>query len=92
MDIDGRGNTPKEAVQNMWERIKPLEGKGYHPVSSVELVDVKTNKIVDSFQLNDPAWAYVKTRDEASKGSTKQEHRPPTQHEFKFKARVKLEL
>lgn len=75
----------------MWERIIPLEGRGYHPVSSVEIVDTKTNEIVDTFQLTDPEWAYVKPKTSAARRYAPEEHRPPTQHEFRFKARVKLE-
>lgn len=105
-DIDGRGNTTKEAVEDMWNRMVPLQEEGYHPVSSVEIVDTKTNKVIESFMLTDPEWAYLRERDTRSSGSTSgsskkggggggsaaERHRPPSAHEFPFKARVKLQL
>jgi len=94
-DIDGRGNTPKEAVEDMWKRLIPLEQDGYHAVSSVEIVDTKTNKVVESFQVTDPRWTYLRTPDAQSgkkkERPTEEHHRPPTAHEFAFKARVKLQ-
>jgi hypothetical protein len=90
IDIDGRGNTVKEAVQDMWERMIPLEDEGYHSISSVEVVDTKTKQVVENFQITDPEWAYLKPSGEKKKFKTG-EHRPPTAHEFKFKARIKLE-
>ena len=93
IDIDGRGKTAKEAVQDMWTRILPLEEKGYHAVSSVEVVDVKTNKIVETFQITDSEWTLLKP--DASKlgaqNNKVQEHKPPTAHEYPFKARVRMQ-
>ncbi|MDG6925140.1 MAG: hypothetical protein JRN09_01160 [Nitrososphaerota archaeon] len=90
IDIDGRGNSVMEAVQDMWERMLPLEGKGYHAITPVEVVETKTKKVVENFQITDPEWAYLKPG-EGKKKAAAGEHRPPTAHEFKFKARVKLE-
>ena len=94
-DIDGRGNTPKEAVEDMWRRLIPLEQDGYHAISSVEIVDTKTNKIIETFQVTDPRWAYLRPQTEATpektRRPTEERHRPPTAHEFAFKARVKLQ-
>jgi len=94
IDIDGRGKTPKEAVRDMWERILPLEGEGYHAVTSVEIVDTKSKKVVESFEVTDPEWASL--RQEASKDKSnknpRQEHKPPTAGEYPFKARVRMEL
>lgn len=93
IDIDGRGQTKEEAVQNMWERMIPLEEEGYHAVSSVEIVDAKTKKIIETFEITDPDWSYLKpaaTRSKQPK-SAKKEHAPPKPHEFRFKARIKLE-
>ena len=97
-DIAGRGNTQKEAVEDMWRRMVPLEKEGYHPISSVEVVDTKTNKVIESFQLTDPEWAYLRGpgRSESGKATAHADetgsHRPPTSHEFRYKARVKLQL
>ncbi len=93
IDIDGRGQTPEEAVQDMWARMLPLEDKGYHAVSSVEIVDMKSKTVVETFELTDPDWSDLKPA--AARGTTprsaKKEHAPPKPHEFKFKARIKLE-
>lgn len=93
IDIDGRGKTVEEAVQDMWARIIPLEEKGYHAVSSVEVIDVKSKTVLKTFQLTDREWAGLKqsASKAATKKSAEQEHRPPTPHEYPFKARVRLE-
>jgi hypothetical protein len=93
IDIDGRGKTAKEAVQDMWARIIPLEEKGYHAVSSVEVVDSKTNKVIENFQITDPEWIALRpdvSKMEAQKNKP-QEHKPPTAHEYPFKARVRMQ-
>jgi hypothetical protein len=100
-DVDGRGDTPKEAVREMWKRIIPLLQEGYHAISSAEIVDTKTNEVVETFQLTDPEWAYVEQSTESSgtprneAGSKKrpkeESHRPPRTHEYAFKARVELQ-
>lgn len=93
IDIDGRGKTAKEAVLDMWARIIPLESRGYHAVTSVEVVDTRANKVVETFQITDPEWSQLKPK-ASSVSPTKvkpEEHRPPTAHEFPFKARVRLE-
>jgi hypothetical protein len=93
IDIDGRGKTVEEAVQDMWARMIPLEEKGYHAVSSVEVIDVKSKKIVETFQVTDTEWVGLKqsAAKAVTKKSAEQEHRPPTPHEYPFKARVRLE-
>ena len=96
-DIAGRGNTPKEAVEDMWQRLVTLENEGYHAISSVEVVDTKTNKVIESFQLTDPEWSYLRKQGSdvgkrGIKGAATARHSPPTPHEFAFKARVKLQL
>ena len=83
----------EEAVQDMWGRMLPLEDEGYHAISSVEIVDAKTKKVVETFELTDPEWSYLKpaaTRSKQPK-SMKKEHAPPKPHEFRFRARIKLE-
>lgn len=77
----------------MWARLLPLEKEGYHAVSSVEIVDVKSKKVVQTFELTDPDWSDLKpaaARDTTPR-SAKKEHVPPKPHEFKFKARIQLE-
>lgn len=93
IDIDGRGQTPEEAVQDMWARMLPLEERGYHAITSVEVVEVKTKKVVESFELTDPDWADLKPAAQAGKTprSAKKEHKPPRPHEFLYKARITLE-
>lgn len=93
INIDGRGQTPEEAVQEMWARMLPLEEKGYHAITSVEVVEVKTNKIVENFELTDPDWSDLRPAAQASKTPrrAKEEHKPPKPHEFLYKARITLE-
>jgi hypothetical protein len=90
IDIDGRGNTVKEAVQDMWARIVPLEAKGYQATSSVEVVDTKTKEVVETFLITDPEWVSLRPEDKAP-DKKQAEHRPPTAHEYRFKARIRLD-
>lgn len=92
--IDGRGTTVTEAIRDMWKRIRPLEEKGYHPVSDVEIVDTSSKKIVRSFQLTDPEFQlHLKSdaHEESPQSGGRKEHRPPTAHEYPYMARVRLE-
>jgi hypothetical protein len=92
IDIDGRGKDSKEALQDMWDRMAPLEAEGYQVISTIDVVDTKTNQVVESFQVTDPTWTALKAQvKSAAAKNPSHEHRPPTPHEFPFKARVKLQ-
>ncbi len=88
-DIDGRGNSV-EAVEGMWERMVPPRGQGIPRHHSGQVVETKTKKVAENFQITDPERAYLKPGEGEKKAATG-EHRPPTAHEFKLKDRVKLE-
>lgn len=93
IDIDGRGKTPKEAVQDMWARMIPLEEDGYHAITSVEIVDVKGKKIMETFEVTDPEWRVLRPtpQKKTAKDVLMEEHKPPARHDFRFVARVRLE-
>jgi len=92
--IDGRGLTPREAVQDMAKRMEPLTLKGYEPISEVEIVDEKTKKVVEHFQVTDPEFAlHVQpAKGSASSGrGAQRDHKPPMPHEYPYIARLTLE-
>ena len=93
IDIDGRGTTPEDAVRDMWARVIPLEEKGYHAITSVEIVDMKSKQVVETFEVTDPEWREL--RKTAPKKTGKEiltsDHKPPRPHEHPFNARVRLE-
>jgi hypothetical protein len=91
--IDGRGMSIHEAIQEMWERIQPLEQRGFNPVSGVEIVDTKTKEIIQSFQLTDPEFQVHLKSDEklVSPISHKDDsHVPERKEHFRYLARIKL--
>ena len=83
----------REAIRDMWSRMDPLEEKGYHPISEVEIVDTSSKKIIQLFQLTDPEFQLHLKSDEHEKTKTanREEHHPPTPHEFPYVARIRLE-
>jgi len=92
--IDGRGLTPKEAVQDMGKRMEPLTSRGYHPISEVEILDTKTRKVIEHFQVTDSEFALHMQPEKAQAGSgkaTPKEHKPPMHHEYPYVARLTLE-
>ena len=95
IDIDGRGATVQDAAQDLWKRLKPLQAKGYHPVTSVEIVDVKSGKIMETYQLTDPEFVdLVLEEDERAPVSVMTKtpgHKPPAPHESPFIARLRVE-
>jgi hypothetical protein len=75
--------------------MRPLEEKGYHPVSEVEIVDTSSKKIIRSFQLTDPEFQlHLKSDAQEEKSpqpGSRNEHHPPTPHEYPYIARIRLE-
>jgi len=99
--IDGRGATIQEAISEMWSRVQPLEARGFHPISQVEIVDASTRKVVRSFQLTDPEFRAHLGADGQDPGRTSQAqaeakgdraHAPERKSRFSFLARITLEL
>jgi len=94
--IDGRGDTIREAVQEMWARMQPLEQRGFHPISPVEILDRKRgDQIIETYQLSDPEFQAHLESDEISKPSGPEPIRPPHEPERKehylYAARIRLE-
>jgi hypothetical protein len=92
--IDGRGMSIHDAVMEMWERIQPLEERGYNPVSGVEIVDATSKEIVQSFQLSDPEFElHLKSDEKIQKRSEpkgENPHVPERKEHFKYIARIQL--
>ena len=92
LDIDGRGKTVQDAVKDLWSRIEPLQERGYHPVTSVEVVDTKTKKVVENYQLTDSEFiAHVESEGTKRTRRKTEEHKPPRPHESRYVARLRLE-
>ncbi len=95
--IDGRGITIREAIKEMWNRMQPLEARGFHPISQVEIVDTFKKEIVQVFQLTDPEFqVHLKSdlgRDEGSGRRLEQRpHAPERKERYSYIARIRLEL
>ena len=91
--IDGRGMSIHDAVSEMWERIQPLTQRGFNPVSVVEIVDTKTNEIIEHFQLTDPEFqAHLKGDLKAPAGTVKKVdmHIPERKEHMRYVARIQL--
>ena len=92
--IDGRGDTVRDAARDMWKRMQSLQEKGFQPISSVEIVDTSSNKIILTYQLTDPEFeVHLKSdaREQGTKSTHQDEHHPPTAHEYAYIARISLE-
>ena len=94
--IDGRGMTIHEAVKNMWDRMQPLEARGFHPISDVEIVDAAKKKVIQVFGLTDPEFkAHLKSdssRTPAGRKLDARPHAPEKKEHYAYLARVSLEL
>ncbi len=92
--IDGRGDTVRDAARDMWKRMEGLEEKGFQPISSVEIIDTSSKKIILTYQLTDPEFqVHLKSdkREGTPKPEHQDEHHPPTPHEYAYIARISLE-
>jgi hypothetical protein len=96
--IDGRGVTIQDAVKEMWDRMRPLEARGFHPISDVEIVDATKNKVIQVFQLTDPEFqAHLKsdtpkTPRTAGRRLDARPHAPERKERYAYLARISLEL
>jgi hypothetical protein len=93
--IDGRGMTIQDAVKEMWDRMRPLEARGFHPISGVEIVDAKKNKVIQVFQLTDPEFqGHLKSEmpQPAGRKLDARPHAPERKEHYAYLARISLEL
>ena len=96
--IDGRGMTIQGAVKQMWDRMRPLEARGFHPISNVEIVDAAKNKVIQVFELTDPEFqAHLKsdqpkTPQPAGGRLDSRPHSPEKKEHYAYLARISLEL
>jgi len=96
--IDGRGMTIQDAVREMRDRMQPLEARGFHPISGVEIVDAKKNKVIQVFELTDPEFqAHLKsdeleTPQPAGRRLDARPHAPERKEHYAYLARISLEL
>jgi hypothetical protein len=76
----------------MWARVEPLEAKGFHPISSVEIVDESTKQIIETYEPTDPEFeAHLKDKDEVATGNpSAPAHVPERKGHYRYVARVKL--
>jgi len=91
--IDGRGMSIHDAVTEMWERLQPLEQRGFNPVSGVEIVDTKTKEMIESFQLTDPEFQrHLQSDEKTPPGIAYKEdtHIPEKKEHFRYLARIQL--
>jgi hypothetical protein len=91
--IDGRGNTVQEAVKEMWDRMQPLERKGFHPISEVEIVDTSNKEIIETYQLTDPEFTVHLKSDEQEVNANQKakSHVPESKEHYLYIARIRLE-
>jgi hypothetical protein len=96
--IDGRGMTIQDAIKEMWDRMQPLEARGFHPISGVEIVDATKNKVIQVFELTDPQFqAHLKsdkleTPQTAGRRLDARPHAPERKEHYAYLARISLEL
>ena len=95
--IDGRGMTIQDAVREMWDRMRPLEARGFRPISGVEIVDAKKNKVIQVFELTDPQFkAHLKselgTPQPGGRRLDVRPHAPERKEHYAYLARISLEL
>jgi hypothetical protein len=93
--IDGRGLTIEEAIREMWSRMQPLEQRGFHPISEVEIVDARRKEIIQTFQLTDPEFqVHLKsdlTKQAPDKRLEARPHAPEAKEPYPYIARIRLE-
>lgn len=96
--IDGRGMTIPDAVKEMWDRMRPLEARGFHPISGVEIVDATKDTVVQVFELTDPEFQkHLKsdgpdTPQTAGPRLDARPHAPERKEHYAYLARITLEL
>ena len=87
----------RDAIRAMWGRMQPLEQKGFHPISEVEIVDTAKKAVIQTFVLTDPEFlAHVKSDQEKSDPNapsrlTAHPHSPERKEAYSYIARIRLE-
>jgi len=75
--------------------MQPLEARGFHPISEVEIVDAATKQIIQTFQLTDPESdtlvQNLKTDRDKKKREEDKLHRPEKKEHFRYISRIRLE-
>jgi hypothetical protein len=95
--IDGRGITVQEAIKEMWARMQPLEQRGFHPISGVEIVDTSKKETIQTFQLTDPEFLVHLKSDQPQKSQqagdrlNQRPHVPERKEHYPYIARIRLE-
>ena len=96
IDIDGRGSTAQEAITDMWNRVHPLQDKGYHATTNVEIVETSTNKVIESFPMSDgELQSRLTPAQSAKQGKTvpdkNDQHKTKQHGQYAFIARIRME-
>lgn len=92
--VDGRGLTIQEAIREMWARMQPLEERGFHPISGVEVVDARKREVVETFLLTDSEFlAHLKSDQDAKPLERLEDrpHAPERKEHYPYLARITLE-
>jgi hypothetical protein len=92
--VDGRGMTIQDAVKEMWGRMQPLEQRGFHPISEVEIVDASKKQIVQTYQLTDPEFLVHLKSDQDARPAERLDdrpHAPERKEHYLYLARITLE-
>jgi hypothetical protein len=96
INIDGRGLTIQDAIKEMWSRMQPLEARGFHPISEVEIVDASKKEIIQVFQLTDPEFQlHLKSDQQGQKADQRlkeRPHAPERKEDYPYIARIRLEF
>ena len=80
----------------MWNRVHPLQDKGYHATTNVEIVDTSTNKVIESFPMSDgelqsrltPAPS---TKQDKAVQDKNDQHKTKQHGQYAFLARIRME-
>ena len=87
----------RDAIREMWSRMRPLEQKGFHPISEVEIVDKAKKAVIQTFALTDPEFLahvrsdQVKSDAQAPDRLTAHPHSPERKEAYSYIARIRLE-
>ncbi len=74
--------------------MQPLEQRGFHPISDVEIVDTSNREIIQIFQLDNPEFqAHLKSDQKTDMGTRLKDrpHAPEKKEPYSYIARIRLE-
>jgi hypothetical protein len=81
--------------------MRPLEARGFHPISNVEIVDTSKKEITETFRLTDPEFQVHLESDDPQQGGNnvrsggrleQRPHAPERKEHYQYIARIRLEL